>query len=93
MVLTLAESKNRGPIHVFAPFPYKYSPPPLTHPWAAGVVVGLSLLASACGDTAETRETGLATSGDVSDIEVLSVDDDSVSNRSDTVISDSPVLL
>ena len=66
---------------------------PFPHPWIAGVVVGLSLLASACGDTAQTHETSLATSDDVSDIEVLSVDDGSVSSLRDAVAGDRPVLL
>ena len=66
---------------------------PFTYPWVTGVVVWLSLLASACGDTAETYETSLATSLDVSDIEVLSVDDGSVSSLRDAVTGDRPVLL
>ena len=56
-------------------------------------MIGFSLLASACGDTAETGQASVATSDDVRDIEVLSVDDGSVSSLRDAVTGDRPVLL
>ncbi len=66
---------------------------PLTRPWLTTIVIGFSLLASACGDTAETGQASVATSDDVRDIEVLSVDDGSVSSLRDAVTGDRPVLL
>lgn len=86
-----------------------------TRPRAVATVVGLALLASACGgastetggaassgtangtpdaaSTAEVNQANLATSDDVRDIEVLSVDDGSISSLRDAVDGDRPVLL
>ncbi len=88
---------------------------PFPRPQAAAVVIGLALLASACGasgstetgdaassavagtpdasSTAAANQANLATSDDVRDIEVLSVDDGSVSSLRDAVDGDRPVLL